>query len=113
MLRVNLPRPPSVRSKTSVPPGSYHLSCRIFKSCDWRLVPGSCANRAFAGSGVTVGGALASRFVPDVAVGLGRGMLDAIFSFMVMASSICLFTTYHLSYSRMLSHFVSPMLYCK
>ena len=92
------------------PPAATHLSCRIFKSCTWRLAPGSCANRAFAGSGVTVGGALASRFVSDVAVGLGRGMLDAIFSFMVMASSICLFTTYHLSY---VSHVVSPMLYCK
>ena len=49
----------------------------------WQVVVAAAANRAFAGkSGVTVGGAIASRIIPDMDI--GRSMIDALFSFMVM-----------------------------
>ena len=49
----------------------------------WQVVCSAAANRAFAGkAGQTVGGAIVSRLMPDMEV--GRGMLDALFSFMVM-----------------------------
>jgi len=49
----------------------------------WQVVLSAAANRAFAGKGgSSITGAIVSRLIPDVAV--GRNMVDAIFSFMVM-----------------------------
>jgi len=91
MLRSALQRDPRVANNVGVMNYTFPIepacTAREFRDqlgySKWQVVVSAAANRAFAGSGVTYSGALASRFVPDMAV--GRSMLDALFSFMVMA----------------------------
>jgi len=49
----------------------------------WQVVLSAAANRTFASApGVSIVGSLMSKIIPDMSV--GRGLLDAVFSFMVM-----------------------------
>ena len=65
------------------PPESSRQLRAELSAAKWQVVLSAAANRTFAGcSEAGLLGAVMSRVVPDMSV--GRGLLDAVFSFMVM-----------------------------